>query len=1104
MTNNSDPNQSPDARARSIVRAYLAEGGELSADAIGALLDGHPELAAELRRALEVAQLTRRAQQRAAAAPTEHSRDSNNSSLSELLLDEAGWELAGYTIGERIGGGKYGEVFEAVSTETGQRVAIKCLRREYREHPQALERFRMEAEALSRLDHPGIVRVLDVRTSDTVPCIVMERVTGHDLHRSTRSSPLDPSRAASIIAEAADACHAAHERGILHRDIKPENILLDESGHPRLSDFGLAKLLDRDVELTGEEQALGTPHYMPPEQYDRRLGPTTHHADVYALGGTLYYLLTGRPPFPIGDGVGRETTLHQIGWARPRSLADGNEQVPADLALICLMCLEKRPHDRYADAEALADDLRRFLGGRPIRARLPGPAGRSWRWCARRPVMAAMLAVLLLTLTAGSFAAFYFAQEADTQRELTADARTAEADATSRRVFREHFADMRDAQLALDSGRTDEAVRILKKHENPQADLDPRGFEWAFLSRLANAPSAIECASEGTAWSQVRISPTSNVLACIDTAGSLAVLDPHECLVRFSLEGPFVDMRFTPDGASLVLISAGHSSSVLIVKTEDGSIAREIDLGLSVTAMSVSPDGLSCFLGGTANELLLVNLSSKRVTDLAAGLRDALRTGTDIQHGVVMSTAFSPDGKRVAVGYENGVTQVWSLGSKRVVARGPIQTGPVMGLSFDSEGSRIASQSFGRYDNRSLSNLPGELLVWNAEDGSRITSARPHAAMPQYAPVSYSAATFGRHYGQMQPEFLPEMDRVVTTGDREVVVWNGTTGERVGSYPGHGAAMIAVDFSPDGQLVAGVEQSGVVHLWPFTTNGPARTIFEAAAGIRALQRDGGKLVLLCEYGIERTDGLRGTHFSRSERRVISSLSIGSGEIEDIADGQNGAETLAVTPYGVIHDGVVLVPRSESLASEPPGGMPELSHNDVIASTANGRLLAIGRRDGTVRVVDAVSGQELWSAALHDGPVTSLAFSASGDRLASGGQDRRVRVVGSGDGSVQTELRGHTREVSGVAFSPDDSRLASSSGLLGTADMSPGEVHVWHLATEQLSLKLQAARDEIYCGVAWSGDGSRLFAAANPQSDADGRVEPGRIIEWSTVGAVGVP
>ncbi|MCA9307814.1 MAG: serine/threonine protein kinase, partial [Phycisphaerales bacterium] len=184
--------------------------------------------------------------------------------------------------------------------------------------------------ALSRLDHPGIVRVLDVRTADTVPCIVMERIAGHDLHRATRSSPLDPSRAASIIAEAADACHAAHERGILHRDIKPENILLDESGHPRLSDFGLAKLLDRDVELTGEEQALGTPHYMPPEQYDRRLGPTTHLADVYALGGTLYYLLTGRPPFPIGDGVGREATLHQIGWARPRSPAAANNQVPAD------------------------------------------------------------------------------------------------------------------------------------------------------------------------------------------------------------------------------------------------------------------------------------------------------------------------------------------------------------------------------------------------------------------------------------------------------------------------------------------------------------------------------------------------------------------------------------------------------------------------------------------------------------------------------------------------------------------------------------------------------------------------------------------------------
>jgi len=1097
MNDRSEPNQSPGAIARGIIRAHLASDGELSDDAVASLLDRHPELAGELRRAVEIARRTRLAQQRAAEAPSLHSSDS---SLSEILLEEADWELAGYTIGQRIGGGKFGEVFEAVSTETCQTVAIKCLRREYREHPQALERFRLEAEALSRLDHPGIVRVLDVRTADAIPCIAMERVTGHDLHRSTRSSPLDPSRAASIIAEAADACHAAHERGILHRDIKPENILLDESGHPRLTDFGLAKLLDRDVELTGEEQALGTPHYMPPEQYDRRLGPTTHLADVYALGGTLYYLLTGRPPFPIGDGVGREATLHQIGWARPRSPADANDEVPADLALVCLMCLEKRPHDRYADAQALAADLRRFLGGKPIRAKLPGTAGRSWRWCARRPVVAAMLAVLLLSLTGGSLAALHFAQEADTQRGLTEEARIAEADATSQRVFREHFADLRDAQLALDSGRTDEAVRILKKYENPLPDLDPRGFEWAFLSRLASSPSPLECVPDGAAWSQVRISPRNDIIACIDTLGSLAVLDPHGCVVRFSLEGPFVEMRFTPDGASLVLITAGHSSRVLLVKAEDGSVNSEIDLGVSMTAMSVHPEGQSCFLGGAANELLLVNLLSERVTDLAAGLRDALRSGSDIQQGVVMSTAYSRDGKRVAVGYENGVTQVWNLGSKRVVTRGPIHTGPVMGLAFDADGIRVASQSFGRYDNRSLSDVPGEMIVWSAEDGSRIASARPHAAMPKYAPISYSGATFGRHYGQMQPEFHSETDLVVTTGDREVVVWNAASGQRAGSYPGHGAAMIAVDVSSDGQLVAGVEQSGIVHVWPFKAGGPSRTILEAAAGIRALQRDGERLVLLREYGIERTDGLRGTHFSRSERRVISSLYIGSGEIEDIADGHNGAETLAVTPYGIVHDGVVLAPRSESLSSDLPGGAPELPHDDVIATTTDGRLLASGHPDGTVRVLDAVSGHELWSADLHDGPVTSLAFSASGDRLASGGQDRRVRVTGSSDGSAQTVLRGHTREISGVAFSPDGSRLASSSGLLGSGDMSPGEVHVWHLATEQLSLQLRAAQDEIYCGVAWDSDGSRLFAAANPQSDADGRVEPGRIVEWSAAGA----
>ena len=185
MTNESNPNHSPTARAIGIVRAYLADGGELSKEAIAALVGQHPDLADELRRSVEVAQLTRRAQQRAAQVSSEHSSDSNTSSLSELLLEESGWDLAGYTIGERIGGGKFGEVFEAVSTVTGQTVAIKCLRREYREHPQALERFRMEAEALSRLDHPGIVRVLDVRTADAIPCIAMVSADGEQPSRKS-------------------------------------------------------------------------------------------------------------------------------------------------------------------------------------------------------------------------------------------------------------------------------------------------------------------------------------------------------------------------------------------------------------------------------------------------------------------------------------------------------------------------------------------------------------------------------------------------------------------------------------------------------------------------------------------------------------------------------------------------------------------------------------------------------------------------------------------------------------------------------------------------------------------------------------------------------
>ncbi|MCA9306422.1 MAG: protein kinase [Phycisphaerales bacterium] len=1086
-----------DAEAFGIAEAHIASGADLSDSSLNELLARHPDRADALRRAFEAIRRTQQAREHAGKPDHPETAASGVSSLSGLLAEEADVVLDGYTIVGRLGGGKFGEVYEAINRTSGETVAIKFLRREYREHPQALRRFGVEAEALTRLSHPGIVRVIEVRPTDSVPCIIMERVKGRDLHRTTRATPMEPASAAAIIAAAADACETAHSQGILHRDLKPENILLDEGGQPRISDFGLAKLLDRDGELTGSEQSLGTPHYMPPEQADRRLGPTTARADIYALGATLYFLLTGRPPFPIEDGAGREETLHQIAWARPRSPQSRNDRVPPDLALISLMCLEKRPHDRYQSASALADDLRRFLSGKPVHAKLPGATGRALRWGLRRPVLTSLLVLVLMSLTGGSLAALHFAREASDQRTLTSEAQAGESDANTKRIMREHFADMRDAQLALDDGRTDEAARLLAKYEPGSLEPDPRGFEWGYLRRRASAPSPFLLEPIDSPWTRVSVGPNGRILAALDQSGGLTVADTRSGSVLFRDATPFLDIAMDRAGERLVAITAGGSSTLLVLDIASGSRVHEISTGVDASAMALSDDGSRCFVGDLDNGLLLFEIHSGRVTDLAQRLRgndplNPLSNSSDIQHGAVTAAAFSRDGAKLAIGYADSASQVWDLSRQRIVSRMPRQTGVITGIAFDDEGRRVASQSFGEFVRPLRSKVHGEVYVWDASDGLHLQTVIPHQQMLADHPL-LETKPYGRPFGLLSPQFHPDGTQLITTGPTGITRWDLGSGRVAGLYPGDGTTMIGVDISPDGGFVAGVESSGGIRMWSVEDTGPERTIYSAFAGIRAMARQGESLVLLRENGVERSTGLRGDLRSRTDRRILSIVELSDSSARDVGEAVEGTDDLAVTD-GLVLSGhtAIMGDLGDALASV----LASLRDGEPFAIDGSGKLLAVGGVDGSVRLIEIESGNELWVKSVHTAQVTAVAFSPDGTQIATGSDDRSVCVLDMRSGEVLATLRAHTREVSGLAFSPDGSRLASSSGLLSRADAASGEVCVWHIGSQQLSLRLVAGESEVYTGVAWSGDGMRLYAAANPIGDADGRVEPGRAVEWS--------
>jgi serine/threonine-protein kinase len=315
----------------------------------------------------------------------------------------AGEQFGDYELLEEIGRGGMGVVFKARQRSLPRIVALKMILSGQRASPPERERFRLEAEAAARLDHPHIVPTYEVGTYQGLPFYSMRLLPGGNLADRPSPRPLtreDQKRTARLLATVAEAVHHAHQRGVLHRDLKPANILLDAEGQPHVADFGLAKRLEEDgassgrVPATPPGAAVGTPSYMAPEQ---ALGPkaVTTAADVYSLGCILYELLTGRPPFRAETPLATLLDVLERSPPRPSSLCPGLDR---DLETVCLKCLEKEPLQRYGSAAALAEDLRRFAAGEPIHGRPTSRLGRLRRWCRRQPLLASTLAALVVVV----------------------------------------------------------------------------------------------------------------------------------------------------------------------------------------------------------------------------------------------------------------------------------------------------------------------------------------------------------------------------------------------------------------------------------------------------------------------------------------------------------------------------------------------------------------------------------------------------------------------------------------------------------------------------------------------------------------------------------
>src|SRR5438552_7812465 len=314
--------------------------------------------------------------------------DKKTARASELL-----GELGDYELLEEVGRGGQGVVFRARQKSLNRTVALKVISLGHCASKAHLKRFRLEAEAAARLEHPGIVPIHEVGERDGSCYFSMKFVEGGQLDEVVKRSPMSTRRAAELIGKVARTLDYAHQHGVLHRDVKPGNILIDVKGEPHLTDFGLARLVETESNVTHTMEVLGTPSYMAPEQAVGNNAAVSSVTDVYGLGAVIYQLLTGQPPFAGGTTYETIKLLLDTEPRQPRLL---NPKIDRDLSTICLKCLEKDPSRRYASALALAEDLERWLKHEPIRARRTGIFARGRKWVRRNPTIAIMAALVLI------------------------------------------------------------------------------------------------------------------------------------------------------------------------------------------------------------------------------------------------------------------------------------------------------------------------------------------------------------------------------------------------------------------------------------------------------------------------------------------------------------------------------------------------------------------------------------------------------------------------------------------------------------------------------------------------------------------------------------